>query len=216
MRRPGDPGYTWPFARFLEITVGPASRLMWRIRVQGLENIPDTHGAILAGNHSSYADPVFLWCFAPRRPRFMGKSEIWDSKVMAWAVDRVGAFPVRRGAADRQAIRMATDFLAAGELVGMFPEGTRNQDEGLGQAHGGVAFVSMRSGASIIPVGIVGTDRIRPKGTRLVHFPRVTISFGAPVCPEAYEHLDRKDRQEAMTADVMRRITEEIDRAKEM
>lgn len=215
MKRPGDPGYKWPLALFLRATLGPTVRVLWRMRIFGIENIPADTGAILAGNHQSYADPVLLWCIAPRRTHFMGKSELWDNKLLGWACTRVWAFPVRRGRADRAAMRMATDFVTSGDLIGMFPEGTRNPEEGLGEAHEGVAFISMRSGGPVVPVGLVGTERIRPKGTRFMRFPRVTISFGEPIHPDSYEHLDRSERLKAMTADIMRAIAGQIDRAKE-
>lgn len=215
MTGPASPSYRWTLARFLRVTVAKLLVLLFRVRAIGLENLPDG-GAILAGNHQSYADPVLLWCKTPRPAHFMAKAELWEVPIVGWVVARVWAFPVRRGAADREAIRTAVELVQEGELVGVFPEGTRHQAEGLGEAHGGAAFVAMRSGAPIVPVGIAGTDRIMPEGKRFIRFPRVTMSFGAPLYPSHYDHLGRKDRVTMMTGEIMRRIAAQIETAKEV
>jgi 1-acyl-sn-glycerol-3-phosphate acyltransferase len=145
----------------------------------------------------------------------MAKVELWDVPVIKWALPRLWGFPVKRGEADRKAMRTASELLKGGELVGMFPEGTRHREAGFGEAHGGVAFVSQLSGAPVVPVGIANTDRIMPEGRRLIRFPRVTMSFGPPIRPENYGDLDRKERVDAMTADIMDRIATELARAKE-
>jgi 1-acyl-sn-glycerol-3-phosphate acyltransferase len=201
-------------ARILRVTVAQMIMLAFRTRAQGIENVPATGGVILAGNHVSYADPVLIWCRAPRLVRFMGKSELWDSALLGFACDQVLAFPIRRGAADREAILAASGFLRSGEIVGMFPEGARQHD-GLGEAHSGVAFLAVREGVPIVPVGIAGTDLIRPPGSRMIRFPRVAISFGAPLHPDGYTQGGRRERVDAMTADLMTRIAEELERAKE-
>ncbi|MDP2183217.1 MAG: lysophospholipid acyltransferase family protein [Actinomycetota bacterium] len=187
---------------------------MFRVRVLGRENLPDG-GAVLAGNHISYGDPVLLWC-AMRRPlHFMAKSELWSNPLLAWATPRVWAFPVRRGRSDREAISNATELLTRGELVGIFPEGTRNTS-GDATVQGGAAFIAMRAGVPIVPVGIAGTDAIRPRGTRMIRFPRVTMSLGQPVSAEEFAEAGRKERIEAMTAETMRRITVELERARRL
>lgn len=204
----------WLFARFLNVTVARMLLALFRVRALHRDRVPST-GAILAGNHVSYGDPVLLWCIAPRRVRFMAKSELWRSALLGWACEHVGAFPVRRGESDRQAISAATNFLKSGELVGIFPEGTRVR-EGESAAHGGVAFIAMRAGVPVVPVGIVGTDRIKPKGSFLLRFPRVTFVFGEPVSPSDFDSLPgRKERIEAMTAEVMRRIDAALAEAEE-
>ncbi len=176
-----------PHARFAAVLKATAGRLLlaaFRVRAVDIDRIPASSGAILAGNHVSYGDPTLLWCVAPRQVRFMGKAELWDNPLFAWVLARVLAFPVRRGAADRQAISTATGYLKEGSLVGIFPEGTRSRNaEGLGEGQEGVAFIAMRAGVPIVPVGIDGTARIKPEGTRMLRFPRVTMCFGEPVDP---------------------------------
>lgn len=204
------------FATALRLTAGKLILLAFRTRVLDIDRVPHSGGVILAGNHVSYADPVMLWCKTPRRMFFMAKSELWNHRLLAFALDRVLAFPVRRGEADRAAISKATELLKAGEVVGMFPEGTRTRDTGgeLGSAHSGVAFVALRAGVPIVPVGIAGTDRIRPEGWRMLRFPRVTIAYGEPVRPEDFSSLDKRERLDAMTALVMERIASELERAR--
>lgn len=201
-----DP-HSFRFGRFVRGSVGRLLLALFRVRFLGIENVP-SGGAILAGNHQSYADPVLLWCGAPRQCHFMAKSELWKIGWLGWCLDHFWAFPVRRGEADRQAITTATELLKAGELVGIFPEGTRKH-EGMGEGQQGAAFIAMRAGVPIVPVGIVGTDRIKPKGQRLLRFPRVTMRYGRPIEAQHFEG-GRKEVVEAMTAELMRRIAEEV------
>jgi len=210
---PDAPG--WTLTRSLRVTVARVLLGLYRTRVEGVENIP-AGGAMLAGNHVSYLDPALLWSVAPRPVHFVAKAELWNVGWLGWALDRVGAFPVERGSADRAMITTATDLLSRGELVGMFPEGTRSTPSGsgeLGAAHGGVSFIAMRAGVPIVPVGIAGTDKALPRGAKLPRFPRVTIRFGEPVYSEGFEG-GRKERIEAVTAELMRRIAAERDRAR--
>jgi 1-acyl-sn-glycerol-3-phosphate acyltransferase len=145
----------------------------------------------------------------------MAKSELWDHDIIGWGLDMFWAFPVVRGRSDRTAIAKATAYLAAGEPVAIFPEGTRNF-AGDAEAQGGAAFIASRAGVPVVPIGIAGTEKIRPEGSKRIHFPRVTISVGKPVNAGDFEGLGRKETVEAMTAEVMRRIGQEIERAREV
>lgn len=199
-------------ARFVRVTVAKVLLALFRVRAIGIENVPAA-GAILAGNHVSYADPVLLWCKSPRQCHFMAKSELWDVRLLAWALPRLWAFPVRRGEADRQAIQVATELLKRGELVGIFPEGTRKH-EGMGEGQQGAAFIALRAGAPIVPVGIANTERIKPRGQRFMRFPRVTMKFGTPIETTGESDLGRKERIEALTGEVMARIAGEVEAAR--
>lgn len=211
--RSWEPAYR--FARFLRACIAPLLLAVFRVRVVDGERIPASGGAILAGNHVSYADAALLWCASARPVHFMAKSELMDIAFLGWALPRLWAFPVRRGEADRAAISTATAYLKAGDLVGMFPEGTRHRgSEELGAAHEGVSFVALRADVPIVPIGIGGTDKIKPEGSRMIRFPRVTLCIGEPVRPEDFAHLDKRERLSAMTAEVMRRISDELERAR--
>lgn len=205
------------FGRIVRPTVGRIALWAYRTRFKGVENVPAS-GAIIAGNHVSYLDPVLLWCGGPRHIHFMAKAQLFDMHGLGWALPRLWSFPVHRGAADRTAIATATELLEAGELVGIFPEGTRIRHHGveaLGEAHGGVAFIAMRAGKPVVPVGIAGTERAWPDGQRLPRFPRVTVLFCDPVHPEDFAHGSRKERVEAMTNEIMRRIASAREQAGE-
>lgn len=211
---PEAPG--WGLAYFIRATLGRFLLWAFKVDMQGWENVPQG-GAILAGNHVSYLDPVLLWCVAQRPVHFVAKSELWESGFLGWALDHFWAFPVRRASADREMISTATALLTAGEPLGMFPEGTRQRDasaEELGEAHGGVAFLALRANVPVVPVGIAGTEKAWPAGKKFPRFVPVTIRIGAPVEPEQFSGT-RKERMEAMTARIMERIAEVRDLARE-
>lgn len=205
-----------PFGRFVRGTLGRVIPLLFRTRVVGVEHVP-SGGAVLAGNHVSYMDPVLLWCVSPRPVHFMAKRELWESRLLGWLLDRFWAFPVTRGEPDRSAIVRATEALKAGDLVGVFPEGTRaSADEAtLGEAHGGAAFFALRAGVPIVPMAFVGTEKVWPRGQRFPKLRRVTISFGRPIVPEDVDpSLGRKERVELLTGMLMGRIAEELEVAR--
>jgi 1-acyl-sn-glycerol-3-phosphate acyltransferase len=200
-------GRHFPMAVFLRATLAKLLLLAFRVRITGQDNVP-SGGAVLAGNHVSYMDPIVLWCASPRRCRFMSKSELWEGGATAWGLPRLWSFPVARGEADRTAIQTATRFLEAGELVGIFPEGTRAGVDGTrGQAQGGVSFIAMRAGVPIVPVAFVGTEKVWPRGKRFPRLARVSIMYGEPLRPQdVAPDAGRKERVEAMTTELMRRI----------
>lgn len=213
MRTPAPPRNFW-FAHVVRGTIAKLLLLMFRVRLIGAENIPATGGVVLAGNHISLADPALLWSALPRPTHFMAKIELWKHTIVGWGLDMFWAFPVDRVHVDRTAIAKATAYLQAGEAVAIFPEGTRNR-EGVAEAQDGAAFLAMRGGVPLVPVGIDGTELIKPEGSRFMHFPRVTISVGKPVRADDFKDLGRKETVEAMTTEVMRRIGHEVRRAKE-
>lgn len=196
-------------ARTVRMTLGKLLPLAFRTRIIGAERIPDG-GALLAGNHASYLDPVLLWCKSPRPVHFMAKSELFGKGFIAWVIPRLWAFPVNRGEPDRTAIVTATELLQSGELVGVFPEGSRrgvDADDGVGEAHGGAAFIALRAGVPIVPVAFLGTDRAMPRGARLPRLVRVTIQVGEPIDPAAVAPgAGRKERVAAVTQRMMEEI----------
>lgn len=212
----GEGAPRWALARFVYHTVRPVVMAAYRLRTIGADNVPEG-GVILAGNHVSYLDPALLWCVSPRPAHFVAKSELWDVRWLGWLLERLWAFPVARGSADREMIATATKLLKSGEIVAMFPEGTRNKSgdaESLGEAHGGVAYIAQRAGVAIVPVGIANTEKAWPKGQKLPRFPRVTIRFGEPIDPASFEG-DRKECIAAVTRVLMERVAEQRSLARE-
>lgn len=194
----------------------PLVRMAFRVRDVGREHLPSSGGAVLAGNHRSYIDPVILWCIAPRHIHFMAKKELF-SGFLGWALPRLWAFPVDRSGADRTALATATRLLSDGELVGIFPEGTRQDSDELGSARGGAAFVALRSGVPIVPVGIIGTERVWPRGQRLPKLRRVTVVYGEPMTIDGpATGGSRREQVDELSRRIMERIAECVARAREL
>ena len=172
----------WPLAAFFWLLF----RLIFRLRVSGVENVP-AGGAIIAPNHQSFFDiplVAMVLAFHGRRTHFMAKSELFRNPVFAWIIRNLVAFPVRRGAPDRTAIRYAIDRLKQGELVVIFPEGTRSKTGQLKEAEAGLSLIAAKAAVPVVPVGIGGTRRMFSKEQ---FFPRVTICFGTPIADPATE-----------------------------
>ncbi|MDA3935361.1 MAG: lysophospholipid acyltransferase family protein [Actinomycetota bacterium] len=193
-----------PVYRVIWLIARVSLRFFYPVRWRHRERVPQGR-VILSGNHISYMDPIVIALSLPFPVHFMAKSELFEgSKFVAWLLPRVHAFPVRRGVADRESIARASELLKHEMAVGIFPEGTRNQD-GLAQAQDGAAFLAMRTNAPVVPVGIAGTDKIRLGDSKRIHFPRITLVYGEPVVPSEYEG-GRRERMQAMTSDIMERI----------
>lgn len=155
-------------------------RVAFRFSVSGVENIPATGGVIIAPNHISNLDPPVIGCALPdnRRIRFMAKIELFQNAAVRWVVTALGAFPVRRGMADRTAIRTAIAFLEQGGTVGIFPEGTRSKTGVIGRAEPGLGMIAVKAGVPVVPVAVTGTNKLFRDG----HIrPRIAVRFAAPV-----------------------------------
>ena len=152
--------------------------LIFRTRVIGEENIPKDSAFILAANHVSNWDPPFLGTFIEREVCYMGKEELFKNPIMAAICRRLHVFPVKRGAADKTAIKTAIKILKDGKCLGIFPEGTRSKTGKLGKAESGVSLIAAMTKASIIPAAIVDTEKIFSKDK---FFPRLAVVYGKPI-----------------------------------
>ena len=187
------------------VTVGHLIRWLWRIRYLHAERVPGEGPVILAANHRSYLDPPAVALGTPgRRPvHYMAKSEMFAKPPGNWVLPAMMSFPVNRESADRTAIKAAIAVLSDNGVLGMFPEGTRVQEGATASAQLGVAFIAMRTRTKIVPVGIVGTDRAWPAGKALPTFPPVTIAYGEPIDPAAFDDVPKEQRLAALTQAVM-------------
>ena len=189
---------------------GPLCRRLFRLRVEGHEHLPTAGAAIIAANHLSFFDSVALALAVPRPLRFVGKAEYLDSWKTRRLFPALGMIPVDRDS-PRQAygaLQVAAEVLDADELFAVYPEGTRSQDGSLHDGRNGVGHLSVTTGASIIPTGIVGTDRIQPRGARLPRpFRSAIVRFGSPIEPGGYDGT-RRDRRRRITRDVMSAISQ--------
>ena len=152
--------------------------LIFRTRVIGAENIPASGAFILAANHVSNWDPPFLGTFIGREVNYMGKEELFKNPVMAWVCRHLYVFPVKRGAADKTAIKTAVKVLKSGKCLGIFPEGTRSKTGKLGKAEAGVSLIAAMTKAPIIPAAIVDTEKIF---SREKFLPRLAVVYGSPI-----------------------------------
>jgi 1-acyl-sn-glycerol-3-phosphate acyltransferase len=168
-------------------------RLIWRPTVVGRGNIPRHGAVILASNHLSFIDSVVIPLVVPRRVRFLAKAEYFEGHglrghVTAMFFRAVDAVPVHRES-QRDALsslELALDVLRDGHAFGIYPEGTRSRDGRLYRGRTGVGWLAMASGATVVPVTLIGTDRIQPVGARLPRVRRARIVFGLPVDPAAF------------------------------
>ena len=184
----------------------PILRLLYRVRIEGRDGLPPRGAVILAANHRSFMDSLFLPLVIRRRVTFVAKAEYFDDKKTAWFFRGVGQIPIRRegGSASERALASATEVLEAGGVFGIYPEGTRTRDGYLHRGHTGVARLALRTGAPIVPVGMTGTDEINPIGRKLPRlFRTVTIRFGSPIAVDRYAGREQ-DRL------VLRQITDEV------
>lgn len=147
----------------------------------GTENIPRTGGVILAANHISYLDPPVVGCYLKRQVHYMAKEELFRSPLLGAWMRWVGTFPVRRGTADRKALKHAIDLLIRGKVICIFPEGTRSPDGKLQAPELGIGLIALKSGAPIVPAAIIGTDKVLPPHSTRLYRHRVKVVYGRPL-----------------------------------
>jgi 1-acyl-sn-glycerol-3-phosphate acyltransferase len=195
-----------------KVVAEPLVKAVYRPHVEGLENIPASGAAILASNHLSFSDSFFIPVAVPRRVTFIAKAEYFDAGGLkglwnkAFYARFAGAVPVDRSGsrnATTAALEGAMGVLERGGLFGIYPEGTRSPDGRLYRGRTGIAEIALRTGAPIIPIGIIGTDHIQPPGKKMPRLGRVTIRIGAP--------LDLTEAKSLVKPALVRRaITDEV------
>jgi 1-acyl-sn-glycerol-3-phosphate acyltransferase len=192
------------------IALGPLLRIIFRPQAEGLENVPKSGPAILASNHLSYADWLFMPLTLPRRVSFVAKAEYFDSPGIKGWLQKLffsgsGQIPIDRSGADaaQGALISAKGVLAKGELFGIYPEGTRSHDGKLYRGKTGVARLALETGVPVIPCAVVGTDVVAPPGKKFGRITRPMVRYGAPLDFSRYDGLEN-DRF------ILRSITDEI------
>lgn len=187
--------------RFLQIVFRLLFYTVFRTRVYGRENIPKEGAVILAANHASNIDPPLMASLIERPISYMAKIELFENPIFGAAIRRCHAFPVKRGASDRGAIKAAVTVLKEGHMLGLFPEGTRSKTGELQKAEAGIALIASMTGAPIVPVAILNSHRIFANGGLL---PQLRIMYGAPISFQG----DRKSKEalDAFSAEIMAHI----------
>jgi 1-acyl-sn-glycerol-3-phosphate acyltransferase len=199
--------------RVSRVLAGPLLHLLWRPEVIGGEHIPASGGAIIASNHLSIVDSVFLPLMVDRPVTFAAKSEYFTGTRL---IDRAaGAYlrATKQLSVDRAGARAAQDMLDAalgllreGALFGIYPEGTRSPDGRLYRGRVGVGWLAMNSGLPVIPVAMSGTDRVLPPGHKVPRIAKIRITVGKPMTFEAYQDLSAARQRRAIADDVMKAI----------
>ncbi|HUQ64193.1 MAG TPA: lysophospholipid acyltransferase family protein [Acidimicrobiales bacterium] len=156
-------------------------RLYWRVTYEGLENLPSSGAYVVAPVHRSFIDFGLVAGMTRRRLRYMGKDSLWKYGLPGRLWSALGAFPVHRGAADREALRRCIEVIAEGEPLVLFPEGTRRSGPVVEELFEGTAYVAARTGVPIVPIGIGGSERALQKGKRLPRPVKVHVIIGAPI-----------------------------------
>jgi 1-acyl-sn-glycerol-3-phosphate acyltransferase len=190
----------------LKRTLGPVLRFFYRIRVEGLGNVPSSGPAILASSHVSFCDSIFLPLVLPRRVTFVAKAEYFEDPKTAWFFRAVGQIPISRegGSLSQRALEAARGVLAEGQLFGIYPEGTRSPDGRLYKGHTGVARLALQAGAPVVAVAMIGTREVQPIGQAVPNaFLPVTVRFSAPMDFSRYA-------QRACDPLVLRQVTDEV------
>jgi 1-acyl-sn-glycerol-3-phosphate acyltransferase len=173
-----------------------------RLRLRGFSNVPSKGAFIIAANHLSWTDIPLVPLHFRRKVIYMAKEEYFNSK-MAWVVRFLGSFPVKRGEGDRQALRAGEEQLKKGNILVIFPEGTRSRSHTMAKAHAGLGMIALHTGVPVVPVAIWGSE----KALKKFRTP-VTISYGEPmVLTPKGKKITREDIDEA-TEQVMRKIAE--------
>jgi len=167
--------------------VAVLAKVLFRPSVLGAENIPLTGPVLIAPIHRSNVDFALTLFISKRKVFFMAKDSIFRVPILGPLITHLGAFPVKRGSADRESMALSEEVLRQGHALVLFPEGTRQEGRSVAPLHDGAMFVAARTGATIVPVGIGGSDMAMPKGARLPRFAKIRIVVGAPIQPPLSE-----------------------------
>ncbi|MHA6530897.1 lysophospholipid acyltransferase family protein [Paenibacillus sp. BAC0078] len=170
--------------------------VLFPLKIIGKENVPKEGGVLLCANHISLLDPMTIGIKLKRQVKYMAKAELFNVPVLGWLINKLGAFPVKRGGVSKESIKTALNTLRGGHVMGIFPEGTRNSDSGV--AKKGAASFALRSGAAVVPAAIVGSYK---------PFRRMTVIYGAPIDLSSFDGAG-SDSLDEVTDVIMGRIHE--------
>jgi len=194
-----------PVYEFVRSVTSLYAWTFFRARCISAEKVPATGPVILAPNHFSFMDHFFLGAFIRRKVRFMAKSQLFSGGILEWIYTHGGVFPVRRGHRDEEAFITANSILTRGGTIAMYCEGGRSRTGGLSEdgAKPGIGRLALESGATIVPVAIHGSSKVR--NWKRLQFPKVTVQYGDPIRWEQTADPMR-DQQQAVADEVFGRI----------
>jgi len=167
--------------RSLQVVARVGTTLLFDLKVHGIENVPETGGALLAANHQSYLDPVLVAVRLRRPVSFLAKSELFENPLLNWLIRSLHAFPIRQNHGDMGALRETIRRLEEGHILNLYPEGTRSLDGNVAPLQKGIALILRKISVPVIPVAIDGSFQAWPKGRRMFHGGRIHVMFGKPM-----------------------------------
>jgi 1-acyl-sn-glycerol-3-phosphate acyltransferase len=175
-------------------------KIFWKIEITGSDNIPKKGSLIVAPNHVSYLDPVIVGISMKRKVHFIAKKEVFSTVLGNLFFRQLNAFPVDRDKIDMAALKNALNLLQQGEILGIFPEGTRSMNGELKEFKLGIIKIAMKAGAPILPVGIIGVHKIYPRGKK---FPtlfkhKIIVRFGSPISFSTQKTKDKIYQKESL------------------
>jgi 1-acyl-sn-glycerol-3-phosphate acyltransferase len=183
--------------RFCRLLARIVFTLVYRLEARGISNIPRSGPVILCSNHKSLQDPITMGACVPRKVHYMAKAELFTVPLLGSLIKSIGAFPVKRGGVSKEAIRTAISLLQEGNVMGIFPEGTRNESLGMGKR--GAVAMALRSKAMVVPVALVGDYR---------PFRKMIAVYGAPIDMTPFAEQGTTESAEQATELIMSRIAE--------
>ena len=181
--------------QFAKNLVWTTLKPIYRFDIKGLEHFPKTGGVLVCSNHIDALDPPVVGITAPRPVHFMAKEELFNMPILKPLLPKLNAFPVKRGLSDREALRRALALLKNGDVMGLFPEGTRSKDGKLGKGFSGAGFFALKGDADVVPCAIIGPYK---------PFKRLKVVYGKPIIMQPYR--DRKATADEVTLVIMSEI----------
>ena len=217
--RPGRDARTWlgPPSALTRISyalvrglIRLVATVLGRVRIVGAEHVPAGGAFVLAPVHRSNVDFALTSLVTKRPMRYMGKDSIWKSGLLGRFVSMLGAYPVHRGAADRESLRTTTEIIQGGSPVVVFPEGTRRSGTVVEDLFDGPAYLAAKTGVPIVPMGIGGSERMMPKGAKLLKPTKLELVVGPPLEPPPPTEGGRVSR--SAVRDLTTRLQAEVQR----
>jgi 1-acyl-sn-glycerol-3-phosphate acyltransferase len=167
--------------KYLQIIARLGTTLLFQLKTTGSENVPKTGGVLLVANHQSYLDPVLVAVHLRRPVSFLAKSELFENPYFGWFIRMLHAFPVRQGEGDVGAVKEVIRRLQEGNVLNIYPEGSRTQTGELAPLEKGVALIIRRAGVPVVPIAIEGSYAAWPKDRKLFHAHPIRLKYGKPI-----------------------------------